>query len=373
MIKVNIDLNRSLGYYGIANYKREISRRLVNDEKYAFYGCKFWKRSEKRCDHSWFQGQMKYSLLPEFITSKTNLSLPFTYEYCMGSKVDVNIFFTYLLPCLRFEDPVIATIHDIILLKANSETKEVIDEHKRILENTVKHSSYILTVSEASKRDICDYFNVSKNNVGIVHNGLNQDYLNFKATEEGLRFVRNKYGLPENFILYFGGYRVHKNIENLLYAYAKLPKDVKQELKIVLLKHHPNIDNIISELHIEDDVTFIGFVDESDKYSVYALSKMVYYASLYEGFGVPVIEAQAVGVPVITSNTSSMPEASGGAAMLVDPHDADAIKNAILDLVDDKTLCSRLIAEGKKNASQYTWERSVHEFRHELDKYFAKK
>jgi len=363
MININIDLRQSNDLGGIANYIHNISSRLISTEKYMFSGCAFFYRGRNVHDFNWFPGRKKLSFMPERIIHADGISLPLSYECLFNSRAALNVFFSYRLPHVRFNAPVVSTIHDIILLKAKTESQEIIDKHLRILEDTIAKSDYILTVSEASRKDIIEYFNISHEKIHIVHNGI--DHRNFSAPldPEKMRSIRKKYDLPDRYILNFGVYRRHKNIERLIEAYSLLSDETHRTVKIVLTTSNADIDRLIEICNIKDSVVVIGFVAEEDKAPIFKMADIVYYASLYEGFGVPVIEAQAAGTPVITSDTSSLPEASGpGGAAFVNPYSELEIASAIERILSDKEYAASLISNGYKNSRQYTWERSVEEF-----------
>ena len=169
--------------------------------------------------------------------------------------------------------------------------------------------------------------------------------------------------------LYFGGYRKHKNIESLLKAYSLLSDVEKKNLKVVITNKNKELIQLANELHIDKNVCFTGFIDDSDKFILYKTAKMVYYASLCEGWGVPILESQICKTPVITSNLSSMPEASGGYAMLVNPYSVDEIVDAIRQLDKGFVLLDELLDKGYMNARKYTWDKSADELYNVLRKY----
>lgn len=360
-MKCNIDLHRATGMGGISSYIRNISSHLRQYPSHEFNGCSFWYKKNNINNYSWFNGAVHLSVVPEKIVYSPHCHLPLDYEFLMRSPADLNLFFTYQLPNVKFKAPVVSTIHDIILLKTDCEPQEIRENHKKILNRTVNLSKYILTVSDASRRDLIQYFNLRPDKVHVVHNGIDQEKFRKEYSEIELSNVVEKYGLPEKFILNLGRYRIHKNIERLILAYASLSKEFRQDVKLVLSESHPAIEKLINKYSLNDDIKVIGFVEESDKPIIFKLASLTYYASLYEGFGVPVIESQAAGTPVLTSNTSSLPEAAGGAAMLVDPYDVSAIAGAIEIYFADKHIRTELIYKGLDNSKQYTWDRSVRE------------
>lgn len=360
--RVNIDLRQALGFGGIANFVRNLSCNLPTTENIVFTGCTYLTRQNDSYKYEWFPGVIKRTILPSKYFFNSRFKLPFTYEKWMRSKSDFNIFLSYALPAVRFEAPLVSTIHDIILLRAKSESSAVIDEHKRILNRTIERSKYILTVSQNSKRDLIDYFGLNEKVIHVIPNGIDQQAFRRCITNTEETLVREKYRLPPKYILNFGIYRNHKNIERLIEAYSKLPHYIRNDYKLVLTKSHPAIDDAIIRYAIGDDVRIIGYVDEVDKPVIYKLASVVYYASLYEGFGVPVIEAQAAGVPVVTSNISSLPEVAGEGAVLVNPYNTIEIKNAIERLCEDNVYRSQIVDCGLINSQQYTWDYASRKF-----------
>lgn len=364
-MKINIDLNNAFIVGGIANFKRNLATELLKANDVELSGCYNWSRNAKKKKYDWYNGNLKRSIIPEQLVYKRafdyGFTLPISYETMMLSPADVNVFLTFELPRVHFHKPVIATIHDIILLKANSESRDFTEKHERILKETISKSHHLITVSESAKTDIIEYFNVKPEDIDIVHNGIELSQYNEELTEEGRCFIQKKYQLPDQFILYFGGYRAHKNIERLLLAYSRLSQNIRQELKLVITNKNETLVKLANELSIEKDTIFTGFIDESDKASIYKMANMVYYASLYEGFGVPVIEAQICKTPVITSTTSSLPEASGGFAELVDPYNDDDILSAIIELYNNGAKRDFLTTNGFINSLQYTWQRGAKE------------
>lgn len=367
---VNLDLRgASHPTSGISNFKCNIISHL--NDKYndiLFRGCININRHEKKSDFGWFKGFINESFVPDKLIYNNYYKIPINYELMFGNDINVNLFLGYMVPYINFKKPLISTIHDLILLKTNVESENFVANHKKRLEYAVDKSSHIITVSESSKNDICHYFKVNPGDISIVHNGINLDNTALEVCSQGVKAnLCKKYNLPEeDFILYFGGYRKHKNIEGLLKAYSVLSDAEKKNLKVVITNRNQELMKMACELHVDKNVFFTGFIDECDKFLLYKTAKMVYYASLYEGWGVPILEAQICKTPVITSNLSSMPEASGGNAMLVNPYSIDDIVDAIRLLNGSSSLLNDIVNRGYLNAMQYTWDRSADELYHTL-------
>lgn len=364
-MRINVDLRESFEYGGISNFKRNLSKELLQFGDLFLTGCFNWSRASTLDKFGWFDGKIKRSIVPDQIiyrfAEKFNIDIPISYETLMQSSSDVNLFLTYRIPKVKYNSLVLSTIHDIILFKVDSESRYVKEKYESILRHTLSKSHGILTVSESAKSDLIDYFNLNPDNIHIVHNGIELQQFEEELSKDRLTALTQKYGLPETFVLYFGGYRVHKNIERLLQAYALLPFDIRKELKLVITNKNPQLLKLATQLKIDSDTIFTGFIDEKDKCAMYKAAYIVYYASLYEGFGVPVIESQICRTPVITSNTSSLPESSGGFAELINPYSVDEINQALVYLYKDNARRDYLISHGVENAMQYTWQRGAQE------------
>ena len=174
--------------------------------------------------------------------------------------------------------------------------------------------------------------------------------------------LKKKYSLPENYLLYLGTIEPRKNLVNVLKAFAKF-KEKDKKMKLVISGKlgwkSENIPELIENLGIKDDIIFTGYVDENDKVLIYKLAQIFLFPSIYEGFGMPILEAMAAGIPVITSNCSSMPEVVGEAGILINPNSYDEISNAIENIIneDDKSLQKR-ITLGIERSRNFTWEKS---------------
>jgi glycosyltransferase involved in cell wall biosynthesis len=169
--------------------------------------------------------------------------------------------------------------------------------------------------------------------------------------------------LPENFVLYLGGYDARKNVSALLHAFTWVSSTLHEDYPLVLAGELPSQDTrlfpnplrIARELGIEKYIVTPGWIAEEDKPLLYAAATVFVYPSRYEGFGLPVLEAMACGTPVVTSNTSSLPEVVGDAALLIDPYDEAALAQAMLTISGDEQLRARLREAGLERARQFTW------------------
>ena len=174
--------------------------------------------------------------------------------------------------------------------------------------------------------------------------------------------LRKEYALPEKYILYFGSCDKHKNVESLVKAYALLPERLRAEYRLLITNPSDSVKECIDQSGIAGNVHFLHNVPEKDKPAIYREASLFVWPSFYEGFGMPVTEAQAAGIPVVCSNATSMPEAAGDGAVFFDPANVDEIKAAIERCLVDESLRRELVAKGYENVKRFSWDESARKF-----------
>lgn len=215
----------------------------------------------------------------------------------------------------------------------------------------------IITISEQSKKDIVQYFKILPESVAVAYLAVNHE--EFHTADQGDRLsIRTKYDLPERYVLYAAALLPHKNHERLLQAFKKI-KDLAPGLKLVFTgaweAGQDTISNIISTLGLEQDVIMLGWIPFEDMPQVYRNAEMFLYPSLHEGFGLPILEAMASGVPVVCSRIEPLTEVAGDAAFFVDPYDHSDIAHGMATVLKDAALREKLIEKGLLQAKKFTW------------------
>jgi len=226
-----------------------------------------------------------------------------------------------------------------------------------------KKARGILTVSEFSKKIILEYTNVDPGKVKAIHNGVNRKQ--FYPSDDGLILrVREKLGLNNKYILTLGSLDPRKNLKRILQAWSLLQKE-QPLFDYVLAVAGGQGDNFSRKFSPEDfgkgSVKYLGYVDDEYLAPLYSGACGFVYPSLFEGFGLPVLEAMSCGTPVITSNTGALKEISEGAAEWADPYRPEEIAQSILNIVGSETLAKELARKGKKRAKQFNWEKTARE------------
>jgi glycosyltransferase involved in cell wall biosynthesis len=226
----------------------------------------------------------------------------------------------------------------------------------------VHKADRILTVSEASKRDILRFFEIPPEKVVVIYNAIDERFLG-PPDEARMDLIRQRYQLDHPFVLYVGNIKPHKNLERLIDAFGRVRARGAGDLRLIIigdeLSKYPPLRQAVHRHRLDKHVRFLGFQPYDTIAGFYRLARAFAFPSLYEGFGLPPLEAMACGTPVVTSNVSSLPEIAGGAAILVDPYDTDAIAEGIARAVTDEPLRQQLSARGLARARDFSWAQSV--------------
>jgi len=257
---------------------------------------------------------------------------------------------------LFLNQPFILTVHDLARCCFNFD-RETIGE-KALLNldiRYIKRASHIIAVSQNTKRDLVKHLNIPEGKISVIYNGV--DHNIFKPY--------NVRPLDESYILYVGSERRRKNLGRLFEAFAALKPEFP-ELKLVKIgspgrskKFRDDTIKQLSSLGIAGDVIFVDHISELELAYYYSSAILLAYPSLYEGFGFPPLEAMACGCPVVTSNTSSLPEVVGEAGITVDPYDTSSLVRAMRRVLTDSGLRNDMVRRGLEQAKKFTWERTA--------------
>ncbi|NLY74016.1 MAG: glycosyltransferase family 4 protein [Firmicutes bacterium] len=225
----------------------------------------------------------------------------------------------------------------------------------------VERADRIITVSAASKQDIINIFKVDPQKITVIPSAPSSAYRPLPKAETKDRLWKT-YGLKKPYILYVGGLNPRKNVAELIYAYSKIRRLLPEGQSLVILgpegRHRSKLQLLGEALNLTaEELIFPGFIDTSELPYFYNGADLFVYPSLYEGFGLPPIEAMACGIPVITSDVSSMPEVVGDAAVKVNPYDTLALAEAILKVLTVDSLRLELSAKGLRHSAKYTWNK----------------
>jgi len=299
---------------------------------------------------------------------------------CLFKKVDVLLSPEFYTPfhtlCKR-----IVIVHDAHMRAQKEFTNSLwfYCYYIPFIEYAIRKADLIFTVSEFAKKQIVELMRLDESKVYVAYNGIDSRFINDGKNIQLKEILRQGLVYKE-YILFVGTFEARKNIEGLIEAFNIVKQNCGEDARKIKLAiigkpatsnlsdRSSQVENLITRLHLKNEVVLCGFVSDEDLPNLYKGACMIAFPSLYEGFGLPIVEGFASGVPVLTSNVCSMPEIAGDAALLVDPYDVGDIAEKMEMILFDPKLRQELIQAGLKRANEFTWERSankiVSEFKH---------
>lgn len=286
-----------------------------------------------------------------------HLSLPLPVDLFLRG-LDVFHFPDFTLPPVRKASTVL-TVHDLSFLMYPECADEGLRSYlERAVPQSLARADYVLADSENTLNDLICLLDVPPERAEVVYCGVDS---HFRPAPEGMRLAaRARYGLDFRFILTVGVIEPRKNLATLLKAFSLLKGRPGFAHRLVVAGKpgwlYESIYRQVEALALESDVVFLGYVPDEDLPALYSLADAFAYPSLYEGFGLPPLEAMACGTPVVCSDASSLPEVVGEAALKVNALDADGLAQALTRVLEDEELREKLRALGRRRVSQFTWE-----------------
>lgn len=255
------------------------------------------------------------------------------------------------------------TVHDLAYYEYDNYLQPSVSRfYKSWYRKSAENADMIIAISKSTKKDIIRYWDVPSKQIKVIHLGTPEDFIS-KIPEIKVSKVKRKYKLSRDYFLFSGQLNYRKNIHTLLKAFAKV--SVKNKVDLVLtgdksiLDYVGRLGKIISEHNLKNRVKILGPIPRNDLIAIYRGALGLTFPTLYEGFGFPVLEGFASGIPVISSNTSSIPEVAGDAALFVDPNNVDDIRDAMTTIISDENIRKKLISRGAERVKDFTWEKTA--------------
>ncbi|MBN1824052.1 MAG: glycosyltransferase family 4 protein [Endomicrobiales bacterium] len=297
----------------------------------------------------WFILDFFWEILPSLIPienlcGKTNLVHSLGYRASFDRKI-----------------PVITTLFDLTLYKYPEQDPKRVPLFKSTIEKAVKRSSHIITISQNSKKDIIDILKVPEEKITVTYCGADAKFTKY-AQKPSNSPVLTALGVPQPFVLYTGTMGANKNLKTLISAFKYLKIHYKVPHKLVLVgKKKKFILDHIANCSMQKDIIVTGYIDDDSLPFIYNAADLFVYVSKYEGFGLPVLEAMSCGLPVITSNVSSLPEVAGDAGILVEPDNTEQIAEAMNRVLNDTALRNTMSDKSLRKSKEFSWEKCARE------------
>jgi glycosyltransferase involved in cell wall biosynthesis len=360
---VTIDYTPALGQgAGIGRYTRGLVSALAkidSENRYTLFSA-----GQESSEREWPENfsERRVNIPSRWLTVGWHrLRLPIAAERLSG---DCDIFHSpdFVLPPLRAARGIV-TVHDLSFMRVPECAEPKLRQYlEKSVPRAVKDAHFVLADSLNTKTDLIALLDVPAEKIGVVPPGVDQ---HFRAVRETVKLaqVRTRYHLPEWFILAVGTLEPRKNYPRLISAYARLRRHTGLPHQLVIAGGkgwlYDEIYQQIAREGLDEHVHFPGYIDDADLPALYTLADLLAFPSLYEGFGIPPLEAMSCGTPVVTSNNSSLPEVVGSAAIMIDAEDVDALADAMARALGNANLRVRLSDLGRAQAARYTWETSA--------------
>lgn len=275
----------------------------------------------------------------------------------------------FVLPPLRDRVPGVLTVHDLSFERApDAAPPRLIPFLRRVVPESARRAAHIIADSHATARDLTALYEIPPEKITVIHSGVDGRFTPYRDTlymQRRRDYVLKKYGVGDApFILTVGTMQRRKNHLRLVQAFARLVANSDgRALTLVIAGGkgwlYDEVHAEVQRLGLTERVKFIGYVEDTDLPHLYRAAAVFAFPSTYEGFGLPPLEAMASGVPVVTSNVSSLPEVVGDAGLQVDPLDVDALAGALEQALNDEVWRRHCIARGLARAAQFTWQRAA--------------
>ncbi len=223
---------------------------------------------------------------------------------------------------------------------------------------SVRRADHVFAISEHTRGAVINLLGVQKSHVSTMHLAASKEY---QRIEDPVRITnfRARHGLPEQFLLFTGGITPRKNLVRSIAAFQAIAHQIKDLYFVITGSMGWSNDEVLDLIERTPQVMRIGYVEDEDMPTLYSMASVYIYPSLYEGFGLPILEAQACGCPVVTSNISSCPEVAGAGAMIVDPYSIEAISTGIARILSDDHYRAKLVENGYQNLERFSWDKAL--------------
>lgn len=348
---------------GIGRYTEELIRHLVELDKDNQYHV--------------FLSKSASGSFPMYATNLSKTGVDFShYSYSeqfkyptILKKTDLDLihYTNFNSPVFFTSIPSVVTIHDLTLWFFPGRGQKSWFRrmaYRFVIKKTCQNAKQIIAITKRTKEDIVELLNINPEKITVVYEAVPNSYKVIN-NDVKIKKLKHKFNIAKPYIMYVGQWREHKNIIKMIRAFSLLRRRYNVDYQLVMVgkidNKYPLVKTTVKELGLTDQVIFTGYVPDSDLPYMYNGAELFVWPSLYEGFGLPPLEAMACGVPVISSNVSCMPEVLGDAAYYFDPHSVEAMAKSMSDVASSYSLKRELRLKGLRQARKYSFEKSAKE------------
>lgn len=364
------DKRTGVGQY-FAALMREVLKKDSNNSYTFFRFLAPWKTKQSLEADLSTKSHMRYiRTFPGRVYSKLfKFGAKIPLDWLLNTTPDVFVFPAFIAYPSLGKSKVVIIVYDVSFLVYPQYTHDsILKYYNKYLPDSIRQADKIITISEHAKSEIMHYYKVPDEKLDIVYPAV--DHKRFNDRQVDISHVKSKYALKEKYILFTGTIEPRKNILGLLEAYSLLPKKITNNYQLVLAGGKGWLDEDIhrrlQELE-ELDIVVTGYVEDDELPKLYKGAAVFVYPSFYEGFGMPPLEAMACGVPVITSNNSSLPEVIGQAGISVNATDSQELSRQIEKVLSNPALAKKMISAGYRQAKKFSWSDSAKNFQAVID------
>lgn len=351
---------------GVGHYTFHIVKALLEVDRRNEYVLYFDHRMPRAVTDNFENTNVSIRRLP---FSKYSKLLPFAYSHLLlaswltRDQLDVFHATANVMP-LSYNRPTVVTVHDLAIFEHPEWFPSQIASTKLLVPQTLKKATKIIAVSQTTKKDLRDLFGVPGKKISVVYEAADTALLKLKDSKTD---VRKKYGLPKKYVLYVGTIEPRKSLTTLIQSWQRLalsrPTAIKDAMLVIAGGIGYKGDEVIELLNTLNapSIKYLGYIPHNHKVLLMKNATAFVFPTLYEGFGLPVLEAMQLSVPVITSDVSSVPEVTGTTAILTRPEDIEEIARGIKDVLTKPSLAKKMATAGRKQAKKFSWARAARE------------
>jgi alpha-1,3-rhamnosyl/mannosyltransferase len=350
---------------GVGRYTHQLAEGLTQHVDLSIFYGDHW--SDNKIRTAPVKNIATYKKVAELLIPKARIVSRITQQYIFTKgqkKLKSELYHEPNFLSYKFKGPTVLTVHDLSWIRyPDTHPKDRIVMMDRYFLPSLERAQKIITDSEFIKTEIISTFNIPPEKIESIGLGVESDFkpkLNTETTN-----TLKKHGLGfKNYILALGTLEPRKNLQLALESFLSIPQVVRKQYPLALVGmlgwKTSSLEKLIEPMLKTGEVRQLGYVSREELIDITASAKLLIYPSIYEGFGLPPLEAMACGTPVIASNVSSIPEVVGDAGLLIDPHDRNQLKEAILAIIDDDDLSARLSKAGLAQSKKFSWEQCTH-------------